>query len=506
MHDLIWTTDRDTYFAHDAAQPLGAYVPLRGRTPQALLEALGPVQRPFLLESPRRVTGLARWSFLGGDPAWVLRVDRGGVQVRTRAGKTTRPDLRPLSLIREQVGSRRMARPAPFFPPFFGGFVGTFSYDFARCLERLPEQAVDDLFLPDADLSFVDLVVAVDHEADRLWVTCLPEPSHTHGGRALAYDRARGRIAATLERLDPVVEGAPAAPPFGGAAGPVTGELSQSRFEAMASAAKDYIAAGDIFQANLSQRFRAAMGAADPWRLYGALTAVNPSPFACYLDLTDYQVVSSSPERLVSLCAGVVEGRPIAGTRPRGHDPEADLAFAAELLANTKERAEHVMLLDLMRNDLGRVCDYGSVRVSEFMTTERYSHVIHIVSNVIGRMAAGKDAASLIRAVFPGGTITGAPKVRCMEIIEEQEPVRRGIYTGSAGYLSVSGDMDLNILIRSILVKDGEAYFQTGAGIVADSDPTAEYQETLHKAEAMRRVLAGVGVAGERQRAQEVRA
>ncbi len=214
------------------------------------------------------------------------------------------------------------------------------------------------------------------------------------------------------------------------------------------------------------------------------------------MDLGDYQLVSSSPERLVSLRDGEVQARPIAGTRPRGADDRLDRLTGAELLSHPKERAEHVMLVDLMRNDLGRVCDYGSVRVSEFMTTERYSHVIHIVSNVVGRLGPGMDGVSLLRAVFPGGTITGAPKVRCMEIIEELEPVRRGLYTGSAGYLTPCGDMDLNILIRSIVVQNGHATYQTGAGIVADSDPASEFDETLHKAAAMGRALGdGVTVA-----------
>ncbi len=252
---------------------------------------------------------------------------------------------------------------------------------------------------------------------------------------------------------------------------------------------KEYIAAGDIYQANLSQRLSAAIGNADPLRLYRILRTINPSPFAAFLDFGDLQLVSSSPERLVRLREGVADTRPIAGTRRRGTDQAEMRELSAELLTNEKERAEHIMLLDLERNDLGKVCEYGTVSVDEFMVVEDYSHVIHIVSNVRGSLAPGRDAFDLVGAVFPGGTITGVPKVRCMEIIDELEPVARGPYTGSIGYFSNTGDMDLNIIIRTFVIKDGHAYIQAGAGIVADSDPEREYFETLQKAEALKKAL-----------------
>jgi anthranilate/para-aminobenzoate synthase component I len=253
--------------------------------------------------------------------------------------------------------------------------------------------------------------------------------------------------------------------------------------------AKEYIAAGDIFQANLSQRVSAHIENKDPWNLYKILRSINPSPFAAFLDFGDYQIVSSSPERLLRVKDGVVDTRPIAGTRPRGRDATEDEFMRTELLLNEKERAEHVMLIDLERNDLGRVSEYGMVKVDEFMTTEEYSHVIHIVSNVRGNLASAKDCFDAIRAAFPGGTITGVPKVRCMEIIDELEPVRRGPYTGSIGYIGFSGNMDFNIVIRTFVIKSGIAYVQAGAGIVADSDPGREYDETMKKAEALIRTL-----------------
>ncbi|MEK6652770.1 MAG: anthranilate synthase component I family protein, partial [Nitrospirota bacterium] len=265
--------------------------------------------------------------------------------------------------------------------------------------------------------------------------------------------------------------------------------LSKKQYMGIVKKTKGYIAAGDIFQANLSLRVSAEIGRTKPWELYKILRSINPSPFAAYIDFGDYQIVSSSPERLISIRNGIVETRPIAGTRPRGKDREEDEKMRKELLLNEKERAEHIMLIDLERNDIGRVCDYGSVHVDELMITEDYSHVIHIVSNVKGNLADGKTCFDAIKAAFPGGTITGVPKVRCMEIIAELEPVSRGPYTGSIGYIGFSGNMDLNIIIRTFLIKKGFAYVQAGAGIVADSDPEREYYESLKKAEALVKTL-----------------
>ena len=266
-------------------------------------------------------------------------------------------------------------------------------------------------------------------------------------------------------------------------------EMSKDEYINIVKRTKEYIKAGDIFQANLSQRVSASIGNTEQWEIYKTLSMINPSPFAAYLDMGDYQIVSSSPERLLLFTGDTVETRPIAGTRPRGVDARGDKEMREDLLLNEKERAEHLMLIDLERNDLGKISDYGSVFVDEFMITEDYSHVIHIVSNIKGRVAKNKTCFDAIRAAFPGGTITGVPKVRCMEIIDELEPVVRGPYTGSLGYISFAGAMDLNIIIRTFVIKNGIAYVQAGAGIVADSEPEKEYFETLKKAEALIKTL-----------------
>jgi anthranilate/para-aminobenzoate synthase component I len=260
--------------------------------------------------------------------------------------------------------------------------------------------------------------------------------------------------------------------------------VSRQQFEMMVHRAKAFISAGEVFQATLAQAFRASW-AGSPWTLYGVLRRVNPSPFACFIQCAEFAIVSCSPERLVRVRGGEIETRPIAGTRPRGATPQEDLLNSVELLLSDKERAEHIMLVDLERNDLGRVCRYGSVQVEELMTIEDYSHVMHIVSNVRGRARQGIDLADVIRAVFPGGTITGCPKVRCMEVIHGLEPAARGFYTGSCGYLGFDGSMDLNLLIRTLVLQSGQVSFHVGAGIVADSRPDREYHETLAKAAAL---------------------
>jgi len=266
-------------------------------------------------------------------------------------------------------------------------------------------------------------------------------------------------------------------------------EMPKQDYVDIVRKAKEYIAAGDIFQANLSQRVSADIMRKSPWNLYRILRSINPSPFAAYIDCGDYQIVSSSPERLIRIRDRIIETRPIAGTRPRGRDKKEDALMRSELLLNEKERAEHIMLIDLERNDLGRVSAYGTVSVDELMITEDYSHVIHIVSNITGTLAHEKDCFDAIRALFPGGTITGVPKVRCMEIIDELEPLRRGPYTGAIGYVGFSGTMDFNIIIRTFVIKNETAYVQAGAGIVADSEPEREYLETLKKAEALIKAL-----------------
>ena len=381
-------------------------------------------------------------------------------------------------------------------PPFYGGAVGYLSYDWARSLETIPSLATDDVGLPDLQFAFMDLVVAVDHQRHRLYlIFCPPLSRFQAEPREKLYREGVDRLAELEARLtipaDPI-------PHLEGAHHMLfTPDQSRASYTDRVRRCQEYIAAGDIYQANVSHRFTLDGGATVQSLLndsvsslrYQQLRAVNPSPFAGLLCFENVCLVSSSPERLISLRGRQAETRPLAGTRPRGRTPHEDRRLISELLGNEKERAEHVMLVDLERNDLGRVCDYGSVKVTDFMATEQYSHVSHIVSNVSGTLRQGITRFDLIKAVFPGGTITGVPKVRCMEILEELEPTRRGPYTGTLGYISWSGDLDFNILIRTLVMTKDRSYLQVGAGIVADSQPDREYEETLYKAEACFKAL-----------------
>ncbi|GAB4484341.1 MAG: aminodeoxychorismate synthase component I [Thermodesulfovibrionales bacterium] len=434
---------------------------------------------------------IARYSFIAVDPYLTFSVQNGEVRIRCR-GRETISSRKPLQRLREIVGAYPQKR-INSLPPFQGGAIGFLGYDFVRYFERLPDAAADDLTLPDALFFLVDTVISFDHQERRAWIVACPGARDTVLGYSpieKTDEELHVEAAAMIRRVEDLLEKTPPEPRTASRVRPVVvQETPKEQYTAMVRRAKEYIAAGDIFQANLSLRIRADIGKTEPWSVYETLRKVNPSPFAFFMDCGEFQIASSSPERLVRCAGGRVDTRPIAGTRPRGRDTGEDELLRAELLLNAKERAEHIMLIDLERNDIGRVCSYGSVTVDELMTTEEYSHVIHIVSNVQGRLAPGKDCFSVIRAAFPGGTITGVPKVRCMEIIEELEARRRGVYTGSAGYIGFNGDMDLNIIIRTFLIKDGMAYVQAGAGIVADSDPEREHAECLKKAEALVRTL-----------------
>ncbi|MBI3322032.1 MAG: anthranilate synthase component I family protein [Candidatus Omnitrophica bacterium] len=336
------------------------------------------------------------------------------------------------------------------------------------------------------------VVIVVDHLQERAWVLSVVDPN---GPDAVSRRAAVDALQEALERLErgPVDEAAAGAETMGGECWSLEATSTQAEFETMVHRALAYIRAGEIFQANVSHRFTASWAGA-PFALYQALRAINPSPFACFLSTGDLAVVSCSPERLVRVQDGRIDTRPIAGTRPRGASPEEDLLQSLDLLLSEKERAEHIMLVDLARNDLGRVCAVGSVRVRELMALEEYSHVLHIVSDLAGELNAGVDAVDVIRAVFPGGTITGCPKVRCMQILRELEPVARGLYTGSLGYLGFDGTMDLNIAIRTMVIQGRRLSFHVGAGIVADSDPEREYRETLAKAAALLGALNAVSL------------
>jgi len=440
----------------------------------------------YLLESVEGGEKWARYSFLGsGSPILVQGSERELVLSdgsRSRRIPVTK-DL--LAGLREIMAEYRPVS-VPGLPRFCGGAVGYLSYDVVRQFERLPSLRKDALGLPDVSFLLTDTLVIFDNVAQTIKVVANARPAE--GGLRKAYDEAISRIEAIIGRLRtkrPAVAG-----PSKRRRRPLifTPNMSKADFEKMVIQTKQYIQAGDIFQSVLSQRWQAALGAR-PFDIYRALRVINPSPYMFYLRFPEVELVGASPEVLVRCEDGVIQLRPIAGTRPRGKTEEEDRAFREDLLANAKERAEHVMLVDLGRNDVGRVAHPGSVRVKDFMVVEQYSHVMHLVSQVEGRLAAGKDAYDVLRACFPAGTVSGAPKIRAMEIIEELEPSRRGPYAGAVGYLGFSGNLDTCINIRTVVIKGRQAYIQAGAGIVADSDPEAEYQETCNKAQAMRRAI-----------------
>jgi para-aminobenzoate synthetase component 1 len=498
--------------------------------PVALFEALGGPERPYgaLLDSALACGRLGRYSFVLPEPFLVVRARGRDLKVLTEQGVTNlRGD--PFEALRELLQQYRLLRAeAPI--PFRGGAVGYFAYDLGRHIEALPARARDDLALPEMYLGFHDVVVAVDHLKKEAYVCT----SGLSAGGTGNTRRAAQRLDALRKRLErhyrlgrgadsPCRGGEPAPAVPGGttfqqipgrtgvpagqpnrkpketAPPPVRpvledeGDLTRLRlgfhftratYCAAVERAREYIAAGDIFEVNLSQRLEAPLSA-PPWHLYRILRAVNPAPFAAYLNFPEAAVVCASPERFLRLHDGLVETRPIKGTRPRGRTPEEDRRLREELWHSEKDRAELTMIIDLERNDLGRVCQVGSVHVPELFCLEEYATVFHLVSTVRGRLAPGKDVVDLLRATFPGGSITGAPKIRAMEIIEELEPVRRGIYTGSIGWIGFDGDCDLNIVIRTIIVKEGTAYFQVGGAVTADSVPEQEYLETLDKARAL---------------------
>lgn len=448
----------------------------------------------FLLESIKGPEKIARYSFAGAKPFSILKVKNNTVELESN-GKKILSSAAPLKRLNELLASYKI-KPLENLPPFLGGAVGIISYDFVHYLERLPRTVIDDLQIPDAHFLLVDTFIAFDHKNKKTFIISCPGisegdftarlPEEDYG---IYYDNACEKIKELFMKINSKSQKNTKKSAGFKRLVRIQQEMSKDEYMNIVKRTKEYIKAGDIFQANLSQRVFASIGNTEQWEIYKTLSMINPSPFAAYLDMGDYQIVSSSPERLLLFTGDTVETRPIAGTRPRGMDARGDKEMREDLLLNEKERAEHLMLIDLERNDLGKISDYGSVFVDEFMITEDYSHVIHIVSNIKGRVAKNKTRFDAIRAAFPGGTITGVPKVRCMEIIDELEPVARGPYTGSLGYISFAGAMDLNIIIRTFVVKNGIAYVQAGAGIVADSEPEKEYFETLKKAEALIKTL-----------------
>ena len=480
----------------------------------------------FLLESVEKGEQVGRYSFIGTHPSLMFHANqkqgfilRNGREERLTLGRT--PETDPLGVVKKLLSEHQVVR-VPGLPRFFGGAVGYLAYDMVRFFEKLPEAGHDELHIPDCFFMFTDILVIFDHVKQKMNVVCnVPVTDDPDS----AYEEAVGRIDAVVASLEKQLPGETAssrsavekrdkrydasfdyAPPSttqeeGKPGSEMASNFTADEFKQAVLKAKEYIAAGDAFQIVVSQRPR-RQTYAEPFSVYRALRTLNPSPYMFYLDFGGFQLVGSSPEMLVRLEGGRAETRPIAGTRPRGATEEEDKELSASLLADPKERAEHVMLVDLGRNDLGRVCRFGSVHTPVYMAIEKYSHVIHIVSSVQGEIVEGQDAFSLLRACFPAGTLTGAPKVRAMEIINELEGLRRGHYGGAVGYFSFTGIMDTCITIRTILLKDGMAYLHGGAGIVADSEPETEYRESLKKIEVLGNAL---NVAEQQSRVSAVR-
>jgi anthranilate synthase component 1 len=450
----------------------------------------------FLLESVVGGEQWARYSFLGTRPSGAWKLHRGAVSWWTPDGGWSRVETEdPLGDLDARIRARTPAE-VEELPRFWGGAVGYFAYDVVRHIERLPHPPKDDLDLPDGLFVFTDIVLAIDNLKGRaMAIAAVPvDASSSDADLRARYDDAAARTQALVTQLaerDPP-------PPLalsGDAENDPDFESSMTRetYEAGVERIREYIRAGDAFQVVLSQRLGFPLKAS-PFDLYRALRSLNPSPYLYFLELDGVSLVGSSPEVLVRLEDDTVTVRPIAGTRPRGRTAEEERALADDLLADEKELAEHRMLVDLGRNDVGRVAEYGSVTVPDLMVVERYSHVMHMVSQVEGRLREGLSALDVFRACFPAGTVSGAPKVRAMEIIDELETVRRGTYAGAVGYFNYGGkSMDTAITIRTVVVTGGAAYVQAGAGIVADSDPGKEYEETLNKARALLRAAGMVG-------------
>lgn len=453
-------------------------------TPVSAFKKLDDGNFSYLLESIEGGEKWGRYSFLGSSPSVVIRSKGNLVEIIDNGVTSSVQAPDPLEYIRRLLAQYNPVE-VEGLPRFFGGAVGYLGYDMVRHFEHLPNEkpAVLDAF--DSYFMITDTIVIFDTMRQKIKVV---SNAHLDDGvsAAEAYRAATQKIDAIVERLR-----APLAAPVAG--NPKHNvefqpNITREEFEASVEKAKEYVRSGDIIQVVLSQRFSGQLSA-DPLDLYRVLRTLNPSPYMFFLRLEGTVVAGASPEVMVRKEGRQVELRPIAGTRPRGATPEADALLAEELLADPKERAEHVMLVDLGRNDLGRVCDTGTVEVSELMVIERYSHVMHIVSNVRGELCNNRDAFDLVRATFPAGTLSGAPKIRAMQIIDELEPVRREIYGGAVGYFSFSGNMDLAITIRTLVIKDGTFHIQAGAGIVADSDPAAEWQETVNKGMAAMRAV-----------------
>jgi anthranilate synthase component I len=460
-------------FSADLLTPVSAY-----------LRIAQDARYSFLLESVEGGEKIARYTFAGANPEEVFRYANGACVMESR-DRLVWEERDPVSFLRSRIERFQPVR-LPGLPPLVAGAIGYFSYDMVRQIERLPRQLRDEIGLYDAMLMFYQGIIAFDHVQHRLWIV---RNVFTEGEGSLRakYDAAAREIKRTKRKLEePVAAERPKKEAKTKKRSPlrVKSNFERGEYLDVVRKAKAYIRAGDIFQVVLSQRF-SAKTQADPFKVYRELRALNPSPYLFYLQLNDVWVVGSSPEMLVKVQGRDVFYRPIAGTQPRGKDESEDLRLEKQMLASEKERAEHIMLVDLGRNDLGRVCDYGTVKVEQLLTVERFSHVMHLVSSLRGRLREDVDCFDALMACFPAGTVSGAPKVRAMEIIEELERTRRGIYAGGVLYLDFAGNLDSCIALRTMVIKNGVAYVQAGGGIVADSTPEGEYQESVNKSKAL---------------------
>lgn len=445
----------------------------------------------FLLESVEGGVKWARYSFIGTDPFLMIRGKRGGMEIE-RNGVSETIEGKPLETLKAYLRSYRSPSSTEL-PPFTGGAIGFFGYDLLQYYESLPAHQVDDMNMSDIQFMFCDQVIVFDHMKQQIQVIAnvhIPEHA-TDEIISAAYRMTLSKIDDTILKLkQPVPHAMMSSNPIPADVdlGEVNSNVTKEQFISNVEQAKEYIRAGDIFQVVLSQRFNIATEVS-PLQVYRVLRTMNPSPYMYYLKMGEEVIVGTSPEALVKVDGDRVETRPIAGTRPRGQTPEEDAALEHDLLADEKERAEHLMLVDLSRNDLGRVSEFGTVRCDAYMEIERYSHVMHIVSNVSGKLRKDKDFFDALISCLPAGTLSGAPKLRAMEIIAEMEKEARGTYGGSIGYLGFNGNMDSCITIRTIVFKQGQAYVQSGAGIVWDSIPENEFQETVNKAKAMLKAI-----------------
>ena len=436
----------------------------------------------YLLESVEGGEKIGRYSFLGSDPILMVRSKGNKIEVISK-GKTTKIEGNPIKELKKILSRYRSVK-IKGLPRFHGGFVGYLSYDIVRHIEKLPDKNPDDLKLPDMQFLLTDTILAFDHIKHKISII---SNVLVEGDAGKAYESAVKKIDALASKLAKPAKNA-GIEAVKGKELKLKSNFSRTEFEKIVQRAKTYVESGDVIQVVLSQRLGTKIKG-DTFDIYRLLRTLNPSPYMYYLKFKDMKLIGSSPETMVRLEGNVANVRPIAGTRRRGETETEDLSLEGELLSDEKEKAEHIMLVDLGRNDLGRVCKFKSIKINELMTVEKYSHVMHIVSDITGELRPGKDGFDLIAAAFPAGTVTGAPKIRAMEIIDELENVRRGPYAGAVGYFDFYGNIDTCITIRTILVKGNDAYVQAGAGIVADSVPSKEFEETMNKAGALLKAI-----------------